>query len=153
MALLRELHLISESCMLLDLSAGDLQPSNQSLALRTCLFGLRRSPVQHFLQQDSVSSALYPSISEVLRRGPPYAQVIPPPHGGYWAQGFHPSASHLRAPPETLQASPPGHYEPELHKDEVTTAYRDHFVGKVTICLWRSRQIWKPLSFLRADLF
>ncbi|XP_078494308.1 uncharacterized protein LOC100183188 isoform X2 [Ciona intestinalis] len=72
---------------------------------------------------------LYPSINDILRRGPPFAQVIPPPQGGYWAQGFHAQSRHVTSDPRTLKPTQTP-VSCRLQRDEVTTAYRDHFVGK-----------------------
>nr|CAB3265433.1 rap1 GTPase-activating protein 1 [Phallusia mammillata] len=94
-----------------------------------------RLPVPTNDNQPDAPTPLYPSINEVLRNGAPYAQVIPPPHGGYWAQGFHPDSPHLRVDPDELQCVV-GSYVSHIHKDDVTTAYREHFVGKEHVNLY-----------------
>ncbi|XP_078494317.1 uncharacterized protein LOC100183188 isoform X3 [Ciona intestinalis] len=79
--------------------------------------------------QPDAPTPLYPSINDILRRGPPFAQVIPPPQGGYWAQGFHAQSRHVTSDPRTLKPTQTP-VSCRLQRDEVTTAYRDHFVGK-----------------------
>ncbi|XP_039250211.2 uncharacterized protein LOC120327908 isoform X7 [Styela clava] len=85
--------------------------------------------------EKQVEAPLYPSIQEVLRKGLPYPQVIPPPHGGYWAQGFHPDSPHLDM---DVAKEPMLPYTDKLttEREEIITSYRRHFLGKEHVNLF-----------------
>ncbi|XP_076805628.1 uncharacterized protein LOC143449350 isoform X5 [Clavelina lepadiformis] len=85
--------------------------------------------------QPPQAAALYPSIQEVLKKGSPYAQVIPPPQGGYWAQGFPADSLYLRTPPSQLEVNERS-LNCRLQRDDVTTAYREHFLNQEHINLY-----------------
>lgn len=90
--------------------------------------------MQFLQQQPTQPTSLYPSINEVLRKGPPYAQVIPPTQGGYWAQGFHNDSAYLKTNPADLKPINTA-LTCRIQRDDVTTAYRQHFLEKVNICV------------------
>jgi len=69
----------------------------------------------------------YPSINDVLKQGGPYPQIIPPPNGGYWIQGFTSSCSHLKTEDESLEVHPAT--ESKIYIDDTKHIYRNHFIG------------------------
>jgi len=69
----------------------------------------------------------YPSIEDVLKQDGPYPQIIPPPNGGYWIQGFTSSCSHLKTADENLEVYPTT--ESKIYIDDTKHIYRNHFIG------------------------
>jgi len=63
----------------------------------------------------------------VLKQDGPYPQIIPPPNGGYWIQGFTSSCSHLKTADENLEVYPTT--ESKIYIDDTKHIYRNHFIG------------------------
>lgn len=85
-------------------------------------------------------------LSKVLEKGGPYPQVILPQFGGYWIEDVEapagtPSSSESSFCEEEDGGegmSPGGGHSYRLECNSTARAYRKHFLGKVSVCIFMS---------------